>query len=135
MEITFHLTSVTPEKLLEQTAEPPTIGRVVITYCDVYLPFKGAVGIQFEDGRMCQTCVTNYRQCYSGEGMHVNGMLAPKREKFFAFIEGFVPERCVIPSCDAETPYEVTTPIDQRAHYVEGSGQLCQKCFMDTYGE
>ncbi len=40
-------------------------------------------------------------------------------------------ERCVI--CGEKTIYTVETQIDQRSCYVEGGGQLCRKCYMDTY--
>ncbi|TSC89272.1 MAG: hypothetical protein G01um10143_653 [Parcubacteria group bacterium Gr01-1014_3] len=43
------------------------------------------------------------------------------------------PETCVL--CKAETPYKKNTHIDHRQHYIEGSGQLCEKCFKETYGE
>ena len=36
-------------------------------------------------------------------------------------------EKCVV--CGEETPYKFSTPIEQRKHYIEGVGQLCQKCF------
>jgi len=35
-------------------------------------------------------------------------------------------EMCV--SCWKQTEYEVNTPIDQRRNYLEGAGQLCEKC-------
>ena len=40
-------------------------------------------------------------------------------------------ERCV--SCNTETPYSVDTHIDERQHYVEGSGQLCEECWDKIY--
>ena len=40
-------------------------------------------------------------------------------------------EKCVI--CGAETPYKISTPIDQREYYVEGSGQICQSCHLNIY--
>ena len=35
-------------------------------------------------------------------------------------------EKCVF--CGANTPYLLSTPIVLREHYVEGAGQLCEKC-------
>lgn len=35
-------------------------------------------------------------------------------------------DTCVI--CGVETPYEFETHIDLRCGYVEGLGQLCEKC-------
>ncbi len=35
-------------------------------------------------------------------------------------------EHCVI--CGAETPYKFYDHIDYRFNYVEGAGQLCDKC-------
>ena len=40
-------------------------------------------------------------------------------------------EKCVI--CGSETPYRVSTPINQREFYVEGAGQVCQKCYYECY--
>lgn len=40
-------------------------------------------------------------------------------------------EYCVI--CGKETEYTRETPIDKRIGYVDGAGQLCRKCYMDTY--
>ncbi len=41
------------------------------------------------------------------------------------------PETCVL--CQGPTPYKKNTHVDQRQHYVEGCGQLCKKCFIETY--
>ena len=38
-------------------------------------------------------------------------------------------------NCDEETPYTTDTHIDQRQHYVEGSGQLCGKCWNKIYNK
>lgn len=35
-------------------------------------------------------------------------------------------DKCV--SCGSETAYDVTTHIDMRNAYVEGLGQLCNRC-------
>lgn len=40
-------------------------------------------------------------------------------------------ERCVM--CDAETKYMSQVPIIQRNYYVEGAGQLCEKCYRNLY--
>ena len=36
-------------------------------------------------------------------------------------------EKCVI--CKSETPYDITTHINERIGYVEGVGQLCIDCY------
>ena len=36
-------------------------------------------------------------------------------------------------SCGAYTGYKFSTPVAQRYNYVEGSGQLCAKCYGETY--
>jgi uncharacterized protein YlaI len=36
-------------------------------------------------------------------------------------------DKCVL--CGKETPYDKTTHIDYRLHYVEGAGQLCEDCY------
>ena len=40
-------------------------------------------------------------------------------------------EYCV--SCGDKTPFHWFTDITERMWYVEGSGQLCCKCWNDTY--
>lgn len=40
-------------------------------------------------------------------------------------------EKCVI--CGSETDYDETTNINQRYNYVEGCGQLCEKCYNGVY--
>lgn len=40
-------------------------------------------------------------------------------------------EKCVL--CGGDSGYKFGTPIEQRQFYVEGSGQLCQKCFDKVY--
>jgi hypothetical protein len=35
--------------------------------------------------------------------------------------------------CGKETTYPKTLPITNREYYVEGAGQLCEKCFLETY--
>ena len=42
-----------------------------------------------------------------------------------------IAELCV--SCYKETPYDKDVDIDQRQHYVEGSGQLCSECWNKLY--
>ena len=39
-------------------------------------------------------------------------------------------DRCV--SCGKETPYPKNMHIDYRMYYVEGAGQLCNKCYENT---
>lgn len=38
-------------------------------------------------------------------------------------------EKCVL--CGEETPYIIDTPIDMRYYYIEGGGQLCEKCYNE----
>ena len=40
-------------------------------------------------------------------------------------------ELCI--RCGKPTPYHPNTPITLRRYYVEGSGQLCEKCFYELY--
>ena len=40
-------------------------------------------------------------------------------------------ELCI--RCGNSTPYHPNTPITLRRYYVEGSGQLCEKCFYELY--
>ena len=40
-------------------------------------------------------------------------------------------EKCVL--CGGDSGYKQCTPIEQRQFYVEGSGQLCEKCFDKVY--
>jgi len=41
-------------------------------------------------------------------------------------------ERCI--SCGEFTDVPVNTPIKDRAFYVPGAGQLCEKCCVELYG-
>ena len=40
-------------------------------------------------------------------------------------------ELCI--RCGKPTPYHPNTPITLRRYFVEGSGQLCEKCFYELY--
>lgn len=40
-------------------------------------------------------------------------------------------EKCT--RCGKPTPYHPNTPITLRRYYIEGSGQLCEKCFYELY--
>jgi len=40
----------------------------------------------------------------------------------------FLEERCVMPLCRRRTGVLKSTPINQRAHYIEGCGQICWEC-------
>jgi hypothetical protein len=40
-------------------------------------------------------------------------------------------EKCVM--CGRETPYTKNTHIDLREYYIEGAGQLCEKCYKEIY--
>jgi len=42
-------------------------------------------------------------------------------------------EKCV--SCKKDTGISINTHIDFRKGYVEGAGQLCSECFINTYKE
>ena len=42
-------------------------------------------------------------------------------------------EICV--SCGGDTPYDFFDNIKDRMWYVEGSGQLCEKCYKKIYME
>ena len=42
-------------------------------------------------------------------------------------------EKCVV--CDKETGYDIETHIDMRKFYIEGVGQICDKCYWEIYGE
>ena len=40
-------------------------------------------------------------------------------------------EKCA--SCGESTEYTQDTPIDKRVGYIQGAGQLCQKCYKELY--
>jgi len=40
-------------------------------------------------------------------------------------------EKCIM--CSVDTGIAVDTHIDTREYYVEGAGQLCEKCWLETY--
>ena len=40
-------------------------------------------------------------------------------------------EKCI--RCGVETEYDVSSPVTVRRWYIEGSGQLCEKCFYELY--
>lgn len=42
-------------------------------------------------------------------------------------------DRDICVKCGKETVYPKTLPITNRECYVEGAGQLCEKCFLETY--
>jgi len=42
-------------------------------------------------------------------------------------------DKCVV--CNEETKYDYGEHIDNRLYYVEGAGQLCEKCYIGIYGE
>lgn len=42
-----------------------------------------------------------------------------------------VKEKCV--RCGKETAYDQSTPVDMRRWYVEGSGQLCEACWLKLW--
>jgi len=40
-------------------------------------------------------------------------------------------ELCI--RCGKPTLYDINTPITLRRYYIEGSGQLCERCFYELY--
>lgn len=40
-------------------------------------------------------------------------------------------ELCV--RCGKPTPYDQSTPITLRRHYIDGSGQLCEDCWNELW--
>lgn len=40
-------------------------------------------------------------------------------------------EKCI--RCNKPTPYDINYPITQRRYYIDGSGQLCQSCYVVLY--
>ncbi|MGB9848158.1 MAG: hypothetical protein ACPLKV_03080 [Minisyncoccia bacterium] len=53
-----------------------------------------------------------------------------KKEEFLKKLNS-EKEHCVI--CGAETPYKKTDDVLKRKYYVEGSGQLCERCYFLIY--
>ena len=48
-------------------------------------------------------------------------------------MDGMTIEFCTL--CGCETPYNWFTYVNERMWYVKGSGQLCEKCWNETYIE
>jgi len=46
-------------------------------------------------------------------------------------VENVVTDKCVL--CKTDTNIPVDTHIHKRQYYVEGSGQLCKKCYIITF--
>ena len=44
-----------------------------------------------------------------------------------------IQDDCV--SCGKETEFTADMSVDEREYYIEGSGQLCKKCFTTIYKE
>ena len=40
-------------------------------------------------------------------------------------------DKCVM--CGAKTEYDTNTHIDNRKHYIEGAGQMCEDCHTKIY--
>ncbi len=40
-------------------------------------------------------------------------------------------EKCVI--CGTVTDVKYDTPLVERKEYIEGTGQLCRKCYFETF--
>ena len=55
-----------------------------------------------------------------------------RRKKKGQFV-GMENDRCVI--CWCQTEYGPSVPITSRRHYVDGVGQMCEACFMQTQTE
>jgi len=56
----------------------------------------------------------------------------PKAQRRFV-TDGKNPlEICVV--CEEITNVRAETPTDERNNYVDGSGQLCSKCYRELYG-
>jgi hypothetical protein len=41
-------------------------------------------------------------------------------------------ETCML--CGDKTVVQANTPVDYRAYYIEGAGQLCHYCYEKVYG-
>lgn len=46
-------------------------------------------------------------------------------------MENIRTEKCII--CGKDTGVPIDKDIDSRTSYVEGAGQMCASCFIDTY--
>lgn len=46
-------------------------------------------------------------------------------------LNGMSREVCI--RCGVETEYDVSSPVTVRRWYIEGSGQLCEKCYFTLY--
>lgn len=44
-----------------------------------------------------------------------------------------VMDKCIF--CEADTQYPITTDVSLRENYVDGAGQLCNKCAVAFYGK
>ena len=42
-------------------------------------------------------------------------------------------DKCVL--CGEVTPYDIEMNITYRNFYIEGSGQLCERCYRKIYGD
>ena len=40
-------------------------------------------------------------------------------------------EKCVCCGCDTGVPFDM--PVSERKYYIQGSGQLCSKGYMESY--
>ena len=50
---------------------------------------------------------------------------------YVVLIDGVYYDLCVFPSCKTNTGIRTDCPIERRKHYIEGCGQLCEKCWFD----
>ena len=81
----------------------------------------------------CETCQFYPGHCHywDNEGANLSFLIANfdgTCQKRRSIEEG---DWCVI--CGEETPYKTDTPIGMREHYVEGAGQLCERCWIRIY--
>jgi len=54
-------------------------------------------------------------------------------DKIINEVFGDLYDSCV--SCSCLTEYKVSDHIDNRRHYIEGSGQLCELCYKKIYNK
>ncbi len=54
--------------------------------------------------------------------------MAKNKLEDFVSEDGF--DLCVL--CETKTEYKTTTHIDLRDRYIEGVGQTCSKCYLET---
>ena len=111
----------------------PSMGSILATNCAKQLPFTGGIDASWDDGRVCSHCLRIHRSLARSRlnaGVQSIGERPSRTIALLEFEEG-EKEHCVL--CRQETGYRKSTPIDQREHYVDGSGQLCRMCYLKIY--